>query len=223
MELNAALVEEIVRQIVTQNGGVVAPAAENKKEDAAGAIPVGVSNRHIHLTASDVEVLFGKGYELQPMKDLSQPGQFACKETLTIAGPKGAIEKVRVLGPIRKESQVEILRADCFKLGVNAPFKLSGDMEDTPGITLIGPCGSIYLPRGVMIAKRHIHMLPDDARRFGVTDGQIVSIRIDGARGGMLDNVVIRVNDTSALECHIDTEEGNAMNLKTGSRITIVK
>jgi len=186
-------------------------------------IPVGTSNRHVHLSQSDQDALFGIDYQMTKAKDISQPGQFACKETLTIAGPKGAIEKVRVLGPIRKESQVEILRADCFKLGVNAPFKLSGDMEDTPGITLIGPCGSIYLPRGVMIAKRHIHMLPDDARRFGVTDGQIVSIRIDGARGGMLDNVVIRVNDTSALECHIDTEEGNAMNLKTGSRITIVK
>ena len=159
MELNAALVEEIVRQIVTQNGGVVAPAAENKKEDAAGAIPVGVSNRHIHLTASDVEVLFGKGYELQPMKDLSQPGQFACKETLTLVGPSmRPIEKVRVLGPLRSKTQVEISRTDSFTLKVKAPVRESGDVAGSAPIVIIGPKGILTIQEGCIIANRHIHM-----------------------------------------------------------------
>ncbi|WP_234984876.1 phosphate propanoyltransferase [Megasphaera cerevisiae] len=189
----------------------------------SGAIPVGVSNRHVHLSEYDLFALFGTGYMLTKTKDISQPGQFACKETVTLAGPHGAIEKVRVLGPVRKESQVEILRADCFKLGIKAPLKMSGDLDGTPGITLVGPERSIYLPRGVIIAKRHIHMLPEDAQQFGVVDGQVVSVQAGGPRGGWLGNVVIRVTLTSALECHIDTEEANAMNLDNSSKITIGK
>ena len=186
-------------------------------------IPVGVSNRHVHLSQADQDALFGPGSQLTKIKDISQPGQFACKETVTLAGPKGVLEKVRILGPVRKESQVELLRSDCFKLGVKVPLRMSGELEGTPGLTLIGPKGSICLPRSVIIAKRHIHMLPEDAQRFGVTNGQVVSINIDGDRGGTFGNVVIRVTTTSALECHIDMEEANAMNLKNGSRITIIK
>lgn len=186
-------------------------------------IPVGVSNRHVHLSQADQDALFGPGSQLTKIKDISQPGQFACKETVTLAGPKGVLEKVRILGPVRKESQVELLRSDCFKLGIKVPLRMSGELEGTPGLTLIGPKGSICLSRGVIIAKRHIHMLPEDAQRFGVTNGQVVSINIDGDRGGTFGNVVIRVTTTSALECHIDMEEANAMNLKNGSRITIIK
>lgn len=186
-------------------------------------IPVGVSNRHVHLSQADQDALFGPGSQLTKIKDISQPGQFACKETVTLAGPKGVLEKVRILGPVRKESQVELLRSDCFKLGIKVPLRMSGELEGTPGLTLIGQKGSICLPRGVIIAKRHIHMLPEDAQRFGVTNGQVVSINIDGDRGGTFGNVVIRVTTTSALECHIDMEEANAMNLKNGSRITIIK
>lgn len=186
-------------------------------------IPVGVSNRHVHLSQADQDALFGPGSQLTKIKDISQPGQFACKETVTLAGPKGVLEKVRILGPVRKESQVELLRSDCFKLGIKVPLRMSGELEGTPGLTLIGPKGSICLPCGVIIAKRHIHMLPEDAQRFGVTNGQVVSINIDGDRGGTFGNVVIRVTTTSALECHIDMEEANAMNLKNGSRITIIK
>lgn len=189
----------------------------------SGIISVGVSNRHVHLSQYDLVALFGREYVLSKVKDISQPGQFSCKETVTLAGPHGVIEKVRVLGPVRKESQVELLRADCFKLGIKALLKMSGDLEGTPGITLIGPRKSVYLPRGVIIAKRHIHMLPEEAKRFGVTDGQLVSIHAAGPRGGDFDNVVIRVTTTSALECHIDTEEANAMNLENGSKITIIR
>lgn len=189
----------------------------------SSSIPVGISNRHIHLSQADLETLFGAGYQMTKSKDLSQPRQYACKETLTIAGPKGAIEKVRILGPARSESQVEILQADCFKLGVSAPVRLSGDLPGTPGITLIGPKGSILLSKGVLIAQRHIHMTLEDAKSFSVTDGEQVTIQIDGLRGGTYSNVVIRANNTSALEFHIDTEEANAMQLTSTSRIMILK
>ncbi|SDG44682.1 phosphate propanoyltransferase [Desulfosporosinus hippei] len=187
------------------------------------SIPVGISNRHIHLSQADLETLFGAGYQLTKTKDLSQPMQYACKETLIIAGPKGAIEKVRILGPARSESQVEILQADCFKLGITAPVRLSGDLQGTPGVTLIGPKGSILLTKGLVIAQRHIHMTLEDAKNFGVGDGEKVTIQIDGLRGGTYSNVVIRATNTSALEFHIDTEEANAMALTSSSRITILK
>lgn len=183
---------------------------ENAASTAAG-VPVGISNRHIHLSQADLDQLFGAGYQLMPMKELSQPGQFACKETVTICGPKGAIEKVRVLGPVRKETQIEIVAGDCFKLGVKAPAKLSGDLAGTPGITVVGPKGSVQTAQGLIVAQRHIHMAPADAQAYGVQDGQIVKIRVGGLRGGLYDNVAIRVTTSSKLECHLDTEEANAM------------
>lgn len=192
-----------------------------KKQD--NSIPVGISNRHIHISQTDLNTLFGAGYQLTKAKDLSQPMQYACKETVTICGPKGAIEKVRILGPVRSETQVEILRADCFKLGIIAPVRMSGDLQGTPGITIIGPKGSIQLSQGVIIAQRHIHMSLEDAKCFGVTDGQQVSIKIDGLRGGTYSGVVIRANNTSALECHIDMEEANAINLASDSKISLIK
>ena len=183
-----------------------------------GAIPVGVSNRHVHLSQSDLDALFGAGYELTKMKDLSQPGQYACKETVTVCGPKGAIEKVRILGPVRGKTQVEILAGDCFKLGLKAPARLSGDLDGTPGVTLVGPKGSVQTK-----AQRHIHMLPEDAARFGVHDGQNVSLEVDGLRGGVLKNTIVRVTNNSGLECHIDTEEANAMGLDGSSRVKIIR
>lgn len=183
---------------------------ENAASNATG-VPVGISNRHIHLSQADLDQLFGAGYQLTPMKELSQPGQFACKETVTICGPKGAIEKVRVLGPVRKETQIEIVAGDCFKLGVKAPAKLSGDLAGTLGITVVGPKGSVQTAQGLIVAQRHIHMAPADAQAYGVQDGQIVKIRVGGLRGGIYDNVAIRVTTSSKLECHLDTEEANAM------------
>ena len=186
-------------------------------------IPLGVSNRHVHLSQADLNSLFGNGYELTNSKDLSQPGQYACKETVTICGPKGAIEKVRILGPVRSKTQVEVLTGDSFKLGVVSQARLSGDLQETPGITLIGPKGSVQTTEGLIVAQRHIHMTPQDAQRFGVHDGQSVCIEIKGPRGGIYNNVAVRANDASALECHIDTEEANAMNLNSLSKITITK
>jgi propanediol utilization protein len=189
----------------------------------SGEIPVGISNRHLHLSQADMEVLFGTGCQMTKIKDLSQPGQYACKETVTICGPKGAIENVRILGPVRSKTQVEILAGDCFKLGTSCPSRLSGDLQGTPGITIVGPKGSVRTTEGLIVAQRHIHMTPQDAQRHGVADGQIVSIEIDGPRGGIYGNVAVRANDASALECHVDTEEANAMSMNSLSKIKIIK
>ncbi|MGH4120543.1 phosphate propanoyltransferase [Clostridium sp.] len=186
-------------------------------------IPVGVSNRHIHLSQADLKGLFGDGYQLTKSKDLSQPGQYACKETVTICGPKGAIEKVRILGPVRSKTQVEVLTGDSFKLGTVSQARLSGDLQGTPGITLIGPKGSVQTTEGLIVAQRHIHMTLKDAQGLGVHDGQMVSIQINGERGGTYNNVAVRANEASSLECHLDTEEANAMNLNSLSKIIITK
>ena len=191
--------------------------------NSGNEIPVGISNRHIHLSQADLEALFGAGYELTKMKDLSQPGQYACKETVTVVGPKGAIEKVRILGPVRKATQVEVIAGDSFKLGVAGDVRMSGDLAGTHGVTLVGPKGSVQLKEGLIVAQRHIHMTLADAARLGVKDGDIVDIKVTGNRGGIFSNVAIRANDSSALECHIDTEEANAMGLTSKSTITIVK
>lgn len=213
---------EAVMKLLLEAVSQVNASKAGAKEGAEG-IPVGVSNRHLHLSQADLDRLFGAGYQLTKIKDLSQPGQFACKETVTICGPKGAIEKVRVLGPVRSKTQVEILTGDGFKLGVSAPARLSGDLHGTPGVTLVGPKGSVQTQEGLIVAQRHIHMTPQDAARYGVQDGQIVSIQVDGPRGGTYSNVAVRANDASALECHVDTEEANAMNLSGKSTIKIIK
>jgi len=187
-------------------------------------IVVGVSNRHVHLSKEDLEVLFGKGYQLTPVKDLRQPGQFAAKETVTIVGPKGAIENVRVLGPIRKETQVEISRTDAFKLGLNPPVRDSGDLDGTPGIVIVGPAGVVVKNKGVILAKRHIHMHPKDAQHYGVKDKDIVKVIVEkGERRLIFDDVLVRVREDFALEFHVDTDEANAAMLNNGDLVYIVE
>ncbi|MCR5272656.1 MAG: phosphate propanoyltransferase [Lachnospiraceae bacterium] len=186
-------------------------------------VPVGISVRHIHLTREHVDRLFGYGYKLTPKKALSQPGQFACEETLEIVGPKGSIKKVRILGPERKMSQVELSKTDARTVGLNPPVRSSGDIKDTPGIKLIGPKGSINLNEGVIIADRHIHMTPQDAMRFGVTDKDRVSVRIDGVKPGIMEDVVIRVSDKYKLDFHVDTDDGNAFMMEQGQRVTVLE
>ena len=178
---------------------------------------VEVSAHHIHLKQEDVEALFGPGHQLTHHADLSQPGQFACKEQLAIVGPKGRIERVRVLGPARKYSQVEIAMTEQFKLGVHPPIRESGDIADTPGCTLEGPAGSVGLERGVICAFRHIHMTPADALRYGVRDKSIVRVRVAGDRELVFGDVLVRVDPNFALAMHIDTDEANAANLQTGA------
>ena len=192
--------------------------------EAQGDIPVGVSNRHIHLSKPDLETLFGKGYELQPLKDLSQPGQYACKETLTVIGPSlRPIEKVRVLGPVRSSTQVEISRTDSFTLKVKPPVRPSGETAGSATVTIAGPKGVITVPECCIIANRHIHMSMSDAARFGVKDGDFVTVDASGERKTRWYDVQIRANDAFRLEMHIDTDDANAAGIKNGDRVTIVK
>ena len=179
-------------------------------------IPVEISAHHAHLSQADVEKLFGPGHQLTPMHELSQPGQFACQEQVHLVGPKGRIAKVRVLGPTRKETQVEIAMTEQFKLGVQPPIRQSGDLAGTPGVTLEGPYGTSVIERGVICAQRHIHMTPEDAMRFHVRDNYVVRVRIEGERQLIFGDVVVRVNPAFRLAMHIDTDEGNAGNIQTG-------
>lgn len=194
------------------------------ESEAQGDIPVGVSNRHIHLSKSDLETLFGKGYELQPLKDLSQPGQYACKETLTVIGPSlRLIEKVRVLGPVRSSTQVEISRTDSFTLKVKPPVRPSGETAGSATVTIAGPKGVITVPECCIIANRHIHMSMADAARFGVKDGDFVTVDALGERKTRWYDVQIRANDAFRLEMHIDTDDANAAGIKNGDKVAIVK
>jgi acetate kinase len=179
---------------------------------------VEVSAHHIHLTQEHVEALFGKGHQLTKQADLSQPGQYACKEQLTIVGPKGRIERVRVLGPARKYTQIEIAMTEQFKLGVSPPIRESGDIADTPGCTLESPTGSVKVDRGVICALRHVHMTPADALRYGVRDKSVVRVRIAGDRELVFGDLLIRVDLNFALAMHIDTDEANAAHVKTGAQ-----
>lgn len=186
-------------------------AAARDQVKTPRAIPVAVSARHIHLTKETVARLFGEGHQLTPRNDLSQPGQFACEEVLDVVGPKRTLQKVRVLGPERKANQVEVSRTDEFFLGLDAPVRDSGDVKGSPGITLVGPKGQVTLDEGVICARRHIHMHPDDAAHFGVADGDVVAVGIDSAgRDLTFGDVLIRVSPKFKLEMHVDTDEANA-------------
>ncbi len=179
---------------------------------------VEVSAHHIHLAQEHVEALFGKGHQLTRHSDLSQPGQYACKEQLAIVGPKGRIERVRVLGPARKYTQIEIAMTEQFKIGVHPPIRESGDIANTPGCTLESPTGSVRLDGGVICALRHVHMTPEDALRYGVRDKSVVRVRVEGDRELVFGDVLVRVDPTFALAMHIDTDEANAANVQTGAK-----
>ena len=187
-----------------------------KEDQAEAPIPIEISAHHVHLSQADVEKLFGPGHQLTPEHELSQPGQFACAEKVHLVGPKGRIANVRVLGPTRKETQVEIAMTEQFKVGIQPPIRQSGDLANTPGITLEGPAGSAVIERGVICAQRHIHMTPEDALRFRVRDNYVVRVRIEGERELIFGDVVVRVNPAFRLAMHIDTDEGNAANIRTG-------
>jgi len=188
-----------------------------------GGIPVGVSNRHLHVSKEDLHALFGEGYELTKTKDLGQPGQYACAETVTIVGPKGSFEGVRILGPVRGQTQVEISRTDSFRLGVAPVVRESGSLKGSPGLTIKGPRGTVEIREGCILAKRHIHMTPEDAEKYGCRDGDIVSIAVaEGDRRTVFGDVIVRVSPKYALECHVDTDEANASCLSTGDTVELV-
>lgn len=208
----AAIVKKVISEVETTN-------------TQTNEIPVGISNRHIHLNKEDLETLFGKGYELTPIKELSQPGQYACKETLTLVGPSmRSIENVRVLGPLRKQSQVEISMTDSFVLKVKPPVRESGKTEGSAPVIIVGPKGIVSLKEGCIIANRHIHMSPADAAHFGVKDGDYIDVdAFTGTRKTRWFDVQIRVNDAFRLEMHVDTDDANAVGFKNGSTVIVAK
>lgn len=185
-------------------------------------IPVGLSNRHVHLSKEHIQILFGEGYDLTVFKDLSQPGQYAANEKIEVVGPKGKLG-MRVLGPARGGTQIEISLADGFVLGVNPPVRNSGDIKNSPGAKLVGPKGEVEITEGIIAAARHVHMHTSDGEAFGVSDKEIINLKVEGPRGLVFNNVLCRVHETYALEFHVDVEEGNAAGLKNGEMVELVK
>jgi len=200
-----SIVEEVLQQM-NKKGSTLKPSE----------VPIAVSARHVHLSEHDLAVLFGPSHTLTKLKELSQPNQFAAEETVTIAGPKGSISKVRVLGPARKLTQVEVSQTDAFALGLKPPLRQSGDIVGSSAVTIIGPKGSLYLEEGLIIAQSHIHMSPDDSEQFGVINGQYVQIKAETERPMTFDKVLVRVSPSYRLEMHIDTDEANTGFIKTG-------
>jgi putative phosphotransacetylase len=216
MEISSAQIAEMVKKVLA--------GMQGQSEEEDGLVPIGVSNRHIHLNKADLATLFGEGYELTPLKDLSQPGQYACKELLTIVGPSlRPIENVRVLGPVRSKSQVEISATDSYVLKVKPPVRESGNIAGSAGIRIIGPKGVVELNEGCIIANRHIHMSPADAAKFGVKDGDAVTVDVNGKRRTRWYDVQIRVSDAFCLEMHIDTDDANAAGIGNGFKVKVVK
>ena len=212
--------QTMLRRIVEQ---VAAELSKSAAEDELEkGIPVGVSNRHIHLSAADCEKLFGKE-QLTWKKALKQTGEFSAEETVTLVGPKGVIQGVRVLGPLRGFTQIEISRTDGFGLGIAPPLRDSGDIALSAGVIAVGTSGAITLKEGVICAGRHVHMQPGDARRFGVYDRDRLAVESPGPRGCIFKNVLIRVHPDFCLEFHIDTDEANAVGLKNGDQVKLLQ
>lgn len=210
--------EHVISSLLSVVGGNFV----NPENSQPKGIPVGVSNRHIHLSRADLDTLFGAGYELTVQKPLGQPGQYAAAETVCIAGCKGAFSHVRVLGPVRKESQIEISRSDAFALGVSPPVRVSGELEGAADVCVIGPKGMLVLQGKTILAKRHVHMLPEDARQFGVSDGQLATLEVGAEKKCLFHDVAVRVTTESKLEFHIDTDEANAADASSGMMARLV-
>ena len=177
-------------------------------------VSIGVSNRHVHLTREHLNILFGEGYELQKKVDVKQPGQFAATDVVTIKTDKSEINNVRILGPLREYTQVEISKTDAYKLGLNPPVRDSGDLNDSEGIIIIGPKGNVIMDEGCIIANRHIHLSTKQAQMYGLENKGFVNVKIDGEKGGILFNVKLKVSDEAYFEMHIDTDDANAHLIK---------
>lgn len=225
--LDQSTIERIVRQIVT--GSHVLPG--NNGAPAATVTPggdqlvVSISARHCHLTDAHVEQLFGPGRTLTPMKDLYQDGYYAAEETVMLVGPrKRMLPNVRVLGPTRPDSQIELAFTDAISLGIDAPVRISGDVQGTPGCVLVGPHGVVELPQGVIRAARHVHMNPSHAAHFGVSKGDVMKLRIESAGCTMvMEDLIVRPGENIKLEVHLDTDEGNACNLDAATTVELLK
>ena len=186
-------------------------------------VKIGLSNKHVHLSQEHLDILFGKGHALTPTNALVQPGQFAAEEKVDIVGPKKTLSGIRVLGPVRKETQVELALTDARTIGIKAPVRESGKLEGTPGCKLVGPCGEVELDHGVIAALRHVHLNDAQAAEAGVKDGDWVSIKIGGERGLIFDNVLVRAGAKHEKEVHLDTDEGNAAGCGPDAVCEIIK
>lgn len=207
---------ENILEIITKN------VIEKLQKYEKYKISIGVSNRHVHLSKENLNILFGEGYELTKKSDLKQPGQFASNEMVTIRGSKGQFDKVRILGPVREKTQVEISITDSFKLGIKPVVKESGYLKNTPGLKIVGPKGEINISEGTIVALRHIHLNQNEARRLNLKDKDIVQVQILGERKGIMGNVLVRVSEKYSPEMHIDVDEANAFELKNND-IVIIK
>lgn len=185
-------------------------------------VKIGISNRHVHLNREDLDILFGTGYELTNKRDLLQPGQYACEECVTIKTDKAEMNRVRIIGPVRSYTQIEVSKSDAVKLGINPPVRDSGDLAGSAGVEIIGPMGSVKKEEGCIIANRHIHMTAEDKKRFGLDGVDEVSVLLDGEKGGILHHVSLKVTDASALELHIDTDDANGHLVMPGDSATII-
>lgn len=228
MNLDNLLARQLAREILAELGKQNATSTLPKENAASSACsdlmaPIGISNRHVHLSRHDMDALFGPGSELTRMKAVKQPGQYAAEETVTLKGPKGEIARVRVLGPLRPETQIEISVSDGIKLGVKAPVRMSGKLDQSPGLELIGPAGSVKTSQGTIVAWRHVHMRPETAASAGFRDGESIDVEIKGPRGGILSNVIVRASAASELEMHIDIEEANAFLLRNNDLVRLIK
>jgi putative phosphotransacetylase len=199
-------------------------AGEGATVDTPGGIPVAVSGRHVHVARGALDRLFGEGFQLTRMRDLGQPGEFASEQTVTVVGRSmRAIEHVRVLGPVRTYTQLELSRTDAIRLGIDPPVRRSGDLVGSEPVTLVGPCGSVRLNEGAIMATRHLHMTERDAREHGVADGDRVRIRFAGDRALVLENVLVRVGKNAALELHLDTDDANAAGVRLPMTVRILR
>jgi len=228
--LDRSVVERLVREALRRHGGApggngqAAPAGNGRAVAARPGLVVNISARHCHVTQQDLERLFGKGHQLKPMKWLYQDGFFAAEEAVTIIGPRHrTLPSLRILGPCRDETQVELAFTDAISLGIDAPVRISGDHRDTPGCYLLGPAGMVELRRGVIRAERHVHMGPADAADYGVKQGDRVHLRIHSPCGGVLENLVVRITPPSKLEVHIDTDEGNALDVPSATKAELFR
>jgi propanediol utilization protein len=220
--LDRPLVERLVRQVLTQRLGNGHAAGNGKP--AVPKLVVNISARHCHVTQEDLERLFGKGHRLTPFKQLYQDGFFAAQEMVTIIGPRHRmIPNLRILGPCRDHSQVELAFTDAISLGLDVPVRRSGDHRDSPGAYLLGPAGMIELPRGVIRHERHVHMGPADAAHYGVKDGDRLQLRVKSSCSAVLEDLLCRVAPSSKLEVHLDTDEGNAIDLTRATKVELFR
>lgn len=229
------IIKDIVSNVMSRleagpsQGQVMPGSGEVSSKNISNAVPAqkkvvcGISVRHIHLCREHVDVLFGKGHEMQILKELYQPGTYAYKETVTIVGPRlSAIQNIRVLGPLRDKTQVELAKTDCIILGIDAPVRPSGQLSDTASAVVIGPKGAVYLKEGAIRANRHLHLPTEDAKYFGIKDNDLVDIRISGPKGLTFNNVQVRVSPDFKAEMHVDTDDGNAADITNGTMVEIV-